>query len=119
MAARLRKKHQDDVREKIKVSQLVNLLTEHALNPNKEIAQSRIKAAEVLLKKAMPDLSAVEMTQHEELPAEDVLVDRILSLIGNNPELKKQIARKLNQELAGTSKPVSVDSIVDSREDQK
>jgi hypothetical protein len=61
MAARLRKNHQDEVRLKIQTSQLINKLQNHALNDGEEeITPSRMKAIEILLKKSLPDLSAVE-----------------------------------------------------------
>lgn len=66
MAARLNGAHQADIREKIKTSQLVNRLQDFALdgvdpktgNPM-EIDNSRLKAIEILLRKSLPDLSAV------------------------------------------------------------
>lgn len=62
MAARtLRPKHQDDVRAKIQTSQLINKLQNHALSEGEEeISSSRMKAIEILLRKSLPDLSAVE-----------------------------------------------------------
>lgn len=59
MAARLRKSHQEDVRLKIQASQLINVLQNHALGKSEELSQSRIKAIEILLRKSVPDLSAV------------------------------------------------------------
>jgi hypothetical protein len=60
MAARLRKTHQDDVRTKIQVSQLLNVLQNHALGDLEELSPSRLKAIEILLRKTLPDLSQVE-----------------------------------------------------------
>jgi hypothetical protein len=61
MAARLRKTHQEDVRAKIQASQLVNVLQKHALGKDDgELSASRLKAAEILLRKSLPDLSATE-----------------------------------------------------------
>jgi hypothetical protein len=55
------KLHQDDVRSKIQVSQLVNVLTNHALGKDdRELVPTRLKAIEILLKKSLPDLSAIE-----------------------------------------------------------
>ena len=59
MAARLRAKHQDEIRAKIQTSQLVNRLQDHADGKN-EMSPTQVRAAEILLKKAMPDLSAIE-----------------------------------------------------------
>ncbi len=61
MAARLNKRHQDMVREKIRGSQLINVLTEHALG-EKELAASQVTAGLGLLKKIIPDLKATEHT---------------------------------------------------------
>lgn len=58
MAARLNPRHQEMVREKIKASQLINRLTDHALG-DVELSATQVKAIEVLLRKSLPDLSAV------------------------------------------------------------
>lgn len=72
MAARMRKRHQDDVRAKIQASQLINVLTDHALGVSAELSQTRLKAIEILLRKSLPDLSAVEMTGADGGPVETV-----------------------------------------------
>lgn len=62
MAARINKLHQEDVRAKIQASQLVNVLQNHALGKSEaDISPTRMKAIEILLRKTLPDLSAVEM----------------------------------------------------------
>ncbi len=61
MAARLRRQHQDEIRQKIQVSQLINVLTQQALG-QLELTPMRIKAIEILLKKILPDLTATELT---------------------------------------------------------
>ena len=61
MAARIRRRHQEDVRRKIQASQLVNYLQKHALtNIGSENANTRVRAAATLLNKVIPDVS-----QHE------------------------------------------------------
>ena len=55
------KMHQDEVRKRIQVSQLINVLTDHALNGDSEISMSRMKAIEILLRKSLPDLSQVQI----------------------------------------------------------
>lgn len=60
MAARLNPKHDESTRQKIQTSQLVNRLMGHA-NGQVEMSQTQIRAAEILLKKTLPDLSAVTM----------------------------------------------------------
>lgn len=54
MAARLRQRHQDEIKAKIQASQLVNLLQDHALTgmyQGGEVNPSRIDAAKFLLNK--------------------------------------------------------------------
>ena len=52
--------HQEDVRAKIQASQLINRLTDHALG-QVDLEPTQVRAIEILLKKTLPDLSAVEM----------------------------------------------------------
>ena len=69
MAERLRKRHQDEIRAKIQTSQLLNVLQNHALGLDSgELPPSRMRAAEVLLKKSLPDLSSTEITGDSEQP---------------------------------------------------
>jgi hypothetical protein len=56
------KRHQEDVRNKIQASQLINVLQNHALGKTEELSQSRIKAIEILLRKSIPDLTATELS---------------------------------------------------------
>lgn len=60
MAARLRVRHQDEIREKIKTSQLINRLTDCGLG-DLELTAQQLKAIEILLRKSLPDLSAVTL----------------------------------------------------------
>lgn len=71
MAERLRKMHQDDVRAKIQTSQLINRLENHALGQT-DLSATQIKAIEVLIRKTLPDLSAVELTGEDGGPIETV-----------------------------------------------
>lgn len=60
MAARVNKiRHDDETRAKIQTSQLVNRLTDHALG-KVDLEPTQVRAIEVLLKKTLPDLSAVD-----------------------------------------------------------
>lgn len=62
MAARINRKHQETVREKIKASQLINRLTNHALGDlKKPMDATQVTAALGVLKKALPDLSSSEV----------------------------------------------------------
>ena len=71
MAARLRAKHQDEIRQKIQTSQLINVLQNHALGKSEDdISQSRMRAIEILLKKSLSDLSSVEQSGPDGGPQE-------------------------------------------------
>ena len=57
MAARIRKiRHDEETRLKIKVTQLINRLTAHAAG-EVELSATQVRAIEILLRKALPDLS--------------------------------------------------------------
>ncbi len=62
MAARIRKHHQDEVRARIQVGQLIKVLENQAFGHNEDISPVRLKAIEILLRKSLPDLTSVEMT---------------------------------------------------------
>jgi hypothetical protein len=70
MAARMRKTHQDDVRTKIQVSNLLNRLHKYALGEltDEDISSTRLNAIKLLLSKALPDLSSVELTGDKDNP---------------------------------------------------
>lgn len=61
MAARLNPRNQQSVREKIRASQLINRLQNH-VDGKVEMGQTQVRAAEVLLRKCLPDLSAIDAT---------------------------------------------------------
>ena len=84
MAARIRKQHQDEVRARIQASQLVNRLTDHAFG-DVELSATQIKAIEILLRKSIPDLSAVELSGDADNP---VAISRIelVALSGNGAD---------------------------------
>lgn len=67
MAARLNPKHDEATRQKIQTSQLVNRLQDH-VNGVAELSQTQVRAAEILLKKTLPDLSATEMSGELAVP---------------------------------------------------
>lgn len=60
MAARNRPGLSENTRKRIQATMLVKRLSSHALG-EAEMTSTQIKAAEILLKKALPDLTAVEM----------------------------------------------------------
>ena len=58
MAARNRPGLSENTRQRIKTTMLVKRLMEHAVSDTEIMSQSQIRAAEILLKKTLPDLSA-------------------------------------------------------------
>jgi hypothetical protein len=59
------KLHQDDVRAKIQVGQLIKTLQKQADGDIPDLSAPRLKAIEILLRKSLPDLSAIELTGAE------------------------------------------------------
>lgn len=74
MAARIRKAHTADSRQKIQSSQLINFLQNHALNGT-DVKKSQITAALGLLKKTLPDLQAIEGNMNLNVRQEDALAE--------------------------------------------
>jgi hypothetical protein len=63
------KLHQEDVRKKIQVGQLIKVLEDHALSDSeKELSASRLKAIQLLLNKSLPDLSSMQLTGDDDKP---------------------------------------------------
>lgn len=92
-APKLNRAHQQDIRDKIKTIQLINRLQAYALGqaaPNAEegddspleLDSSRLKAIEILLRKALPDLSSVEVSGNQESPL--AFVTRVELVPGGN-----------------------------------
>jgi hypothetical protein len=59
MAARNRLNHNEACRQKIQTSQLLNRLSDHVFK-GKEMSPTQLRAAEIMLRKALPDLASVE-----------------------------------------------------------
>lgn len=54
MAARLNKRHQDDIRQKIQAGVLIDLLHKNAMGTlQPEMSQSRVRSAQILLDKSV------------------------------------------------------------------
>jgi hypothetical protein len=66
MAARNKLRHPDDTRLKIQTTQLINRLNNHAVG-KVDLSPTQVKAIEILLRKALPDLSAVDATMNGEV----------------------------------------------------
>jgi hypothetical protein len=70
MAARTVKiSHDAKTRAKIKTSQLLNRLNDHVFN-DAMVSNTQMKAIEILLRKTLPDLSAIEHTGADGGPIE-------------------------------------------------
>lgn len=70
MAARLRKTHQEDVRKKIKVSNLITRLQKFAEGEltDEDISPNRLNAIKLLLSKTLPDLSTITLQGDSDNP---------------------------------------------------
>ncbi len=86
MAARLRKTHQDDVRTKIKVTELINRVQAYALGDldDSAVSSNRLNAIKMLLNKALPDLQSVEITGDPHNPLSIVNKIELTALDGNS-----------------------------------
>jgi hypothetical protein len=77
MAARLRPRHQDEIREKIRASQLVNALEKHVLGRRK-MKPTQVAAALGLLKKCVPDLAQTTIANPDGSPVFGEIVRRMI-----------------------------------------
>lgn len=84
MAKRLNLNHDDETRRKIQVSQLINRLNNHINHKDgSDMTATQLKAAEILLKKALPDLSSVEMTGKD---GKDLIPESIEITLHDSPQ---------------------------------
>lgn len=67
MAARKSLRHDATARQNIQTSQLVNRLSDHAKGKN-EMSPTQVKAAEILLRKSLPDLASVTLSGDPDNP---------------------------------------------------
>jgi len=70
MAARIRKTHQEDVRKRIEVSNLITRVQKYANGElsDEDISPNRLNAIKLLLNKALPDLQSIELTGNADNP---------------------------------------------------
>jgi hypothetical protein len=80
MAARINKRHSEEVRARIQTSQLINVLQDHALTGQGDMSPTRMKAIEILLRKSIPDLSAVTFSGDEDNPIQTVTRIELVAL---------------------------------------
>lgn len=59
MAARLNRRHQDSVRQKIQANRIVEELTKHVYG-KREMTSTQVRAAEILLNKSISNLQSTE-----------------------------------------------------------
>lgn len=83
MAERFNKEHDERTRKKIQVSQIINRLTKH-IDGECEMAATQIRAAEILLKKALPDLSSIQHSGDPDNPLDMKWVIEVKSAKDNN-----------------------------------
>ena len=62
---RLNPKHDERTRAKIQTSQIINRLTKH-VKGEIEMSSSQVRAAEILLKKSLPDLATIQHSLAED-----------------------------------------------------
>jgi hypothetical protein len=78
MAARIRRiVHDENTRAKIQTSQIVNRLTNHVFGEIK-MSATQVRAAEILLKKTLPDTASVEMVAEIEAEVEITRIERVV-----------------------------------------
>lgn len=72
MAQRKYLYHPEEVKEKIKTTQLINRLQDHALGEI-DLSPTQLRAAEILIKKVVPDTSAVTVSGDQDAPLKTTL----------------------------------------------
>lgn len=73
MAARtITIKHDEKTRDKIRTSQLINRLNDHVFK-DVVVSQTQMKAIEILLRKSLPDLTAVTVAGDPDAPVQMVI----------------------------------------------
>ena len=78
MAARIRKiRHDENTRQKIRSSQLINRLTGHILGEF-DMPKTAVVAALGLLRKTMPDLATTTIKGDEENPLAIKTIERVI-----------------------------------------
>jgi hypothetical protein len=96
MAERLIKRHDEQTRLKIKTSQLLNRLENHALGEN-DMTPTQIRAAEICLRKTLPDLTSTQISGHIEQTLTHIAVSevdsRITDLLGSREDRDMQETR--------------------------
>lgn len=96
MAARnVKIRHDEETRAKIKATQLLNRLQDHALG-FVEMTSTQVRAAEVALRKILPDLASVEHSGD----VQQTYIVRMPSLINSLTDWDKHAQATLEQDQA-------------------
>lgn len=80
MPARKRIFHDENTRKKIQAAHIINRLTGHVMG-ELDLTASQVKAAEILLKKTLPDLqsTSIEMDVQGEMGIRNITVEGVAS----------------------------------------
>lgn len=84
----------EEAREKIKTTQLINRLQDHALSEKDIMTPSQVRSVEILLKKRVPDLQSVTIGGDEENPLTITLAGLGVSVDG---KLKRLIGERTDK----------------------
>jgi len=87
--------------QEIRTTQLINCLQDHALG-EVEMTLSQVSAVSILLKKAVPDLTAVTQTLKNERPRAEIQFEAALRNVSlEDVELVRDAARRLSDAAKG------------------
>ncbi len=94
MAKRLTKRQSDGARSAIQTGRIIQLLQDF-IQGKGDLSTGQITAAKILLGKTVPDLAAVELRDTTGLDTfnRDQLVNRLVALAKDRPELQAQLGR--------------------------
>ena len=77
MAARLNRRHSDEVRQKIQASVIIERLNRH-FHGELELTAQQLKSAEMLLDRSVPKLSQIQHTGEDGGPVQFESVERVI-----------------------------------------
>lgn len=89
MAIRKKLFQTEATREKIRAAHIINRLHDY-IDAKIEMAPAQVKACQVLLAKVLPDLSASDITRHNETTDPQELYNRLEAIVG--VEMAKALA---------------------------
>lgn len=89
MAIRKKLFQTEHTREKIRAAHIINRLHDY-IDSKIEMAPAQVKAAQVLLAKVLPDLSAADITRHVETTDPQELYNKLEAIVG--VEMAKALA---------------------------